>query len=62
VNIQIVIGCFFIVLGGIYGFAASRDYMTAERKVTPAVKTRRRIAVIFAVVGLVLIGWRIAVK
>lgn len=61
-NVQIVIGCFFVVLGGIYGFAARRDYLAAERKSTPAVKTRWRVALIFALVGLGLIGWRLAMR
>jgi hypothetical protein len=44
-------------LGIIFGFAAGSDYR-AQKRWTPAGIARRRIAVIFTIVGLALIIWQ----
>ncbi len=54
-RIMLIIGLFFLVLGIIFGFAAASDYRESQKRWTPAGIARRRIAVIFATVGLVLI-------
>jgi hypothetical protein len=56
--ITIIIGGFFLLLAAINAFAMRRDYLAAQKQLTPAVTTRRRIAIIFALVGagLVLLG------
>lgn len=51
-NISLYVGVFFFVLGIIFAFAARSDYVAAQRQCTPAVKTRRRVAIIFAIVGV----------
>ena len=51
-------GLFFLVLGIIFGIAAASDYR-AQKRWTPAGIARRRIAVIFAIVGLSLIIWQV---
>src|SRR5258708_5970645 len=50
-SIGIIIGLFFVVLAVIFGVAALGDYRKAQRQWTPAGKTRRRIAINFAIVG-----------
>src|SRR5712692_12130291 len=52
VSIGIIVGLFFVVLAIIFGVAALGDYRKAQRQWTPAGKTRCRIAIIFAIVGL----------
>jgi uncharacterized integral membrane protein len=56
--ITIIIGVFFLVLAGINAFAMRRDYLAAQKQQTPAVATRKRIAIVFALVGggLVVLG------
>jgi uncharacterized membrane protein len=56
---QVVIGVFFLVLAVIFAVAARADYSKAAGQLTPAVKTRRRVAIIFAVVGWALIIWHL---
>ncbi len=56
-RISLAIGLFFITLGIIFAFAANSEYRAAEKRWTPAGIARRRIAVIFAIVGLALIAW-----
>jgi len=60
VNIAIVVGVFFVVLAVVFAVAARGDYRAAQRQWTPAGKTRRRIALIFGVVGLGLIFWQLS--
>lgn len=55
-RIMLIMGLFFLVLGIIFGFAAGSDYRAAQGKWTPAGIARRRIAVIFATIGLILIA------
>ena len=52
-------GCFFLVLGIIFGFACGAEYRKAQSRWTPAGIARRRIASIFAAVGIGLIVWQI---
>ena len=54
-SIGIIVGLFFVVLAVIFGVAALGDYRKAQRQWTPAGKARRRIAIIFAIVGLGLV-------
>jgi hypothetical protein len=53
--ITLAVGIFFLVLALAFGLAARSDYLTAQRQWRPAGKTRRRVAVIFALVGLGLV-------
>ena len=50
-----LIGVFFLVLAVIFAFGAWTDYKRAERQWSPAAKTRRRIAMIFGIVGVGLL-------
>jgi hypothetical protein len=54
-NMRILIGIFFLVLGAIFGFAAWQGLVAAQRQWNPASKTYRRVAIIFALVGAGLI-------
>jgi uncharacterized integral membrane protein len=56
--ITIIIGVFFLVLAAINAFAMRMNYLVAQKQQTPAVTAKRRIAIIFALVGagLVLLG------
>lgn len=56
-KIASVIGLFFLVLSAIFGFAARGEYLAAQRRWTPAGRTRRRVGLIFGVVGLALTLW-----
>jgi vacuolar-type H+-ATPase subunit I/STV1 len=56
-RIALAMGFFFLALGIIFGFAAGSDYR-AQKRWTPAGIARRRIAVIFTIVGLALIIWQ----
>lgn len=58
-RIPLAMGCFFLALGIIFGFAAGIDYRAAQKRWTPAGIARRRIAVIFSIVGLALIIWQV---
>ena len=58
-NIALAVGVCFVGLACVFGLAALADYRGAQRQVTPAVKARRRVAVIFAVVGLALVSWQL---
>ncbi len=58
-NIGLAIGAFFVVLGIIFGFAARSDYLTASHQWSPAAITRRRIAIIFGLVGIGLLIWHL---
>jgi hypothetical protein len=55
--IQSAIGVFFVVLALVFAVAAGKDYASAGRQWTPAGRTRRRVSVIFAGIGLGLIFW-----
>jgi len=46
------IGLLFLGLAVIFLAAALRDYLRAERKLSPARQTWLRVALIFAVVGI----------
>ncbi len=61
-SITLIIGVFFLVLATIFAFAARSDYLAATRQWTPAGKTRRRISVIFAIVGVSLVLWQFTWK
>lgn len=54
-NIRILVGIFFMVLAAIFGFAASRGFLAAQRQWNSASKTYRRVAIIFALIGAGLI-------
>jgi len=56
-SVMMVIGTFFVVLACIFVFAARRDYIAAQSQWSPAARTRRRIAVIFGIVGFGLLLW-----
>jgi hypothetical protein len=56
---QVVIGVFFLVLAVIFAVAARSEYSKAAGQTTPAVKARRRVAIIFAAVGWGLIIWHL---
>ena len=56
-NIALAIGGFFLVLAVLFALAARRDDVGSGREATAAGKTRRRVAWVFAVVGLGLILW-----
>jgi len=60
VRIAIAVGVFFVVLAVVFAVAARGDYRAAKRQWTPGGKTRRRIALLFAVVGLGLIFWQLS--
>jgi hypothetical protein len=55
VNIRRLVGIFFLVLAIIFGIAAGVNYSAAQRQWTPRAKTRRRVAIVFALVGLGLL-------
>lgn len=57
---MLTIGAFFIVLGVIFSFAALSDYRKAGRQWSIMARARRKIAVIFTIVGIALIVWGIA--
>ena len=61
-SITLIIGVFFLVLAAIFAFAARGDYLAASSQWTPAGKTRRRISIIFAIVGVSLILWQLTWK
>jgi|CZKM01.1.fsa_nt_gi hypothetical protein len=61
-RITLFVGLFFFVLAVIFGTAARRDYVKAQCQWSPAAKTRRRIAIIFAIVGLGLVLWQLTWK
>jgi hypothetical protein len=56
--ITIIIGVFFLLLAAINAFAMRRDYLAAQKQQIPAVTARKRIAIVFALVGagLILLG------
>ena len=54
-QIQLAIGLFFFVFAVIFLIAARSDYVASRRQWSPAAKTRRRIGLIFAIVGLGLV-------
>jgi hypothetical protein len=54
-KITLAIGVFFLFLAAVFGLASWADYRKAERHWTSAGVTRRRIAIIFALVGLGLV-------
>jgi hypothetical protein len=56
--ISTVVGVFFLLLAAIYGFVALSDYLAALRQWTIKAQIRRRMAIIFAAVGLSLIVWQ----
>ncbi len=58
-RIPLIIGFFFLVLGILFGLAAAANYRASQARWTPAGIARRRVAVIFAIVGLALIIWQI---
>jgi uncharacterized membrane protein HdeD (DUF308 family) len=58
-RITLTIGAFFIVLGIIFGVAAFSHYRKAGRQWSIMARARRKIAIIFIIVGVVLIVWRI---
>jgi hypothetical protein len=57
-RIPLLVGLVFLVLAAGFAFAARSDFVKAQRQVTPAVKTLRRVAIIFAIVGFGLLIWR----
>ena len=61
-RITLAVGVFFLVLAAIFGFAARSDYLASQRQWTPAGKTRRRISIVFAIVGVSLILWQLTWK
>ena len=58
-RITLTIGIFFIVLGLIFTFAAVSDYRKAGRQWSIMARARRKTAIIFAIVGIAIIVWRI---
>ncbi len=58
-HITLAVGIFFLVLAVAFAVAARGDYLAAQRQWFPAGKTRRRVAVIFALVGLGLVLYRL---
>lgn len=56
-NVQVAVGIFFLVLALVFAIAVKRDNRPTQNPLPPAVKTRRRIAMIFALVGLGLLLW-----
>ena len=60
--ITLCVGIFFIVLAIVFAFAAGGEYVRAQRQWTPAGKTRRRVAFIFALVGSSLCAWQILIR
>ena len=55
-SITAIVGSFFLVLAAVFGFAACRDYRAAQHQWMPAGRTRRSVAMIFAIVGLGLVS------
>jgi hypothetical protein len=51
------VGAFFLLLSLIFVFAAGSDLVNAQRQWMPAGRTRRRVAVVFAIVGFGLLIW-----
>jgi hypothetical protein len=58
-RITLYVGVFFLVLAAVFVLAARSDYLAARCHWMPVGKTRRRIAIISAIVGLVLIFWQL---
>jgi hypothetical protein len=58
-KITLAVGVSFLFLAAVFGLASLADYRKAQRQSTPAGVTRRRIAIILALVGLglLLLGW-----
>ncbi len=61
-KIGILVGLFFIVLGAVFGFTARSDYRSAAGRWSPAARTRRNIAIVFLIVGVVLLLWRLLAR
>lgn len=61
-QLQIIIGIFFIVLGVIFGVSACFQYVKARTIWTPGGKTHRNIAITFVFVGVGLVVWRVIFK
>ncbi len=59
-NITLAVGVFFIVLATVFAVAAARDPRTAGENQVPANRARRRVAMVFAIVGLGLVLYRLA--
>ena len=57
-RITLAVGVFFLVLSTVFAFAARSEFVNAQRQWTPAGRTRRRVAVMFAIVGFGLLIWR----
>jgi hypothetical protein len=57
-RISLAVSVFFLFLAIIFAFAAGSDFVNAQRQWTPAGRTRRRVAVVFAIVGFGLLIWR----
>ena len=53
--ITLCVGIFFLVLALVFAIAAWKDNRSAGGILIPASKTRRRVAVIFCLVGLGLV-------
>jgi hypothetical protein len=58
VRIALAVGVFFLVLATVFAFAARSDFVNAQRQWASAGRTRRRVAVLFAIVGFGLLIWR----
>jgi hypothetical protein len=54
-RIMLYVGIFFLVLAAVFALAARSDYLAAQRHWMPVGQTHRRIAIIFAIVGLGLV-------
>lgn len=53
--ITLYVGIFFLILAVAFGFSAGRENRASGGSLTPARKARRRVAVIFGLVGLGLV-------
>ena len=61
-QLQVIIGIFFMVLAVIFGVSALRQYVKAQGSWTPAGKTHRKMAITFVLVGVGLVIWRLIFK
>jgi protein-S-isoprenylcysteine O-methyltransferase Ste14 len=56
------LGLIFLVVGVVYALVARGAFVTAKREWTSAARTYRLLAVIFAVVGVGLLLWQVALR